>query len=75
MTCGDYTVYYYALGDNILVQPGETVSAGKEIARAGNSSLVESEEPPHFHLAVQKGNDWIDTAILLGLESENETDA
>lgn len=75
MTCGDYTVYYYALGDNILVQPGETVSAGKEIARAGNSSLVESEEPPHFHLAVQKGNDWIDPAILLGLESENETDA
>ncbi len=70
---GDYTAYYYALGEPVYVQPGETVTAGQKLAAAGNSSLVESEEVPHFHLAVQKDGNWIDPALLLGIDESDES--
>ena len=71
---GDYTAYYYGLGDTIAVQAGESVTAGQKIGVAGNSSLVESEEVPHLHLGIQKEGSWVDPALLLGLDGgEAET--
>lgn len=71
---GDYTAYYYGLGDTISVQAGESVTAGQKIGVAGNSSLVESEEVPHVHIGIQKEGSWVDPALLLGLDSgEAET--
>lgn len=71
---GDYTAYYYGLGDTIAVQTGESVTAGQKLGEAGNSSLVESEEVPHLHLGIQKEGSWVDPALLLGLDAgESET--
>ncbi|HIT93547.1 MAG TPA: M23 family metallopeptidase [Candidatus Faecivivens stercoripullorum] len=71
---GDYTAYYYGLGDAIAVQVGESVTAGQKLGEAGNSSLVESEEVPHIHLGIQKEGSWVDPALLLGLDAgEAET--
>ncbi len=67
---GDYTAYYYGLGDTIAVQAGESVTAGQKLGEAGNSSLIESEEVPHIHLGIQKEGRWIDPALLLGLDTE-----
>ena len=45
---GDYTAFYYGLGDEIQVKAGDAVTAGQTLAEAGNSSLIEAEEgPPH----------------------------
>ncbi len=65
---GDYTAYYYGLGDTIAVQTGENVTAGQKLGEAGNSSLIESEEVPHLHIGIQKEGSWVDPALLLGLD-------
>lgn len=65
---GDYTAFYYGLGDEIQVEAGQAVSAGQTIGEAGNSSLMEAEEAPHLHLGIKKGEDWVDPALLFGLD-------
>lgn len=65
---GDYTAFYYGLGDAVQVEAGQAVAAGQTIGEAGNSSLVEAEEAPHLHLGIKKGEDWVDPALLFGLD-------
>ena len=72
---GDYTAFYYGLGDEIQVSAGDAVTAGQTLAEAGNSSLIEAEEVPHVHLGIKKGSDWVDPAVLLGLDGMEEEEA
>lgn len=65
---GDYTAYYYNLGEQIDVQVGESIAAGQPLGEIGNSSMIESAEPPHLHLGIKKEGSWIDPALLLGLD-------
>ncbi len=69
---GDYTAYYYGLGDEIQVEAGDAVTAGQTLGEAGNSSLIEAEEVPHIHLGVKEGDNWVDPAVLLGLDGMDE---
>ena len=72
---GDYTAYYYGLGDQIAVQVGASVTAGQTIGQVGNSSLVEASEAPHLHLGIKKDGSWIDPALLLGLDDGDPADS
>lgn len=72
---GDYTAYYYGLGDQIAVRVGESVTAGQTIGQVGNSSLVEASEAPHLHLGIKKDGSWIDPALLLGLDDGDPADS
>lgn len=65
---GDYTAYYYGLGDQISVQAGDSVTAGQTLGQIGNSSLVEASEASHLHLGIKKDGSWVDPALLLGLD-------
>ena len=69
---GDYTAFYYGLGDEIQVKAGDAVTAGQTLAEAGNSSLIEAEEVPHIHLGIKKGGEWVDPAVLLGIDGMEE---
>lgn len=70
---GDYTAYYYGLGDQVSVQAGDSVTAGQPLGQVGNSSLVEASEAPHLHLGIKKDGSWIDPALLLGLDDGDPT--
>lgn len=65
---GDYTAYYYGLGDQIAVQAGDSVASGQALGQIGNSSLVEASEASHLHLGIKKDGSWVDPALLLGLD-------
>ncbi|MCL2087431.1 MAG: M23 family metallopeptidase [Oscillospiraceae bacterium] len=52
--------HYYGLDKNVLVSVGQTVNAGDEIAKVGNTAEVEIADPPHLHFAVKKNDVWVD---------------
>ncbi len=62
---GDFTAYYSGLGETTLVNKGDTVESGQEIASI-NDIPCESADGYHLHLAIKKDNKFINPQEVLG---------
>ena len=54
------TVYYCGMADTLKVKKGQEIKLGDVIGEVGNTTLVESGEESHLHLAMKKDGEWID---------------
>ncbi len=59
------TAYYSGLADTVKVKKGQEISLGDVIGEVGNSSIIESGEESHLHLAMKKDNEWIDPLSVI----------
>ena len=62
---GGYTSYYSNLDAAVLVEAGQTVSAGDAIGSIGTTALMESAEDSHLHFSVYCGGQPVDPAGFL----------
>ena len=60
-----YTTKYSCLGENVLVQPGDTVKMGDAIGTVGQTALMESALGDHLHFSVTREDQAIDPADFL----------
>ncbi len=60
-----YISYYSNLDTGVLVEVGQTVSAGDSIGSVGTTALMESGDASHLHFAVTCGGAPIDPANFL----------
>lgn len=59
------TVYYCGLADTVKVKKGQSIALGDVIGEVGNSSVIESAEDSHLHLAMKKDGEWIDPLSVI----------
>ncbi len=60
-----YTTKYSSLGEEVSVQPGQTVKAGQAIGTVGNTALMESAIGDHIHFAVTCNGASVDPEAFL----------
>ena len=60
-----YTTKYSSLGEEVSVQPGQTVKAGQAIGTVGNTALMESAIGDHIHFAVTCNGASVDPEVFL----------
>ncbi len=60
-----YTTKYSSLGEEVSVQPGQTVTAGQAIGTVGNTALMESAIGDHIHFAVTCNGASVDPEVFL----------
>ena len=60
-----YTTRYASLDAQILVQPGDTVTAGQAIGCVGQSALLESAVGSHLHFSVSCDGEEVDPEAFL----------
>ena len=60
-----YTTKYSSLGEEVSVQPGQTVKAGQAIGTVGNTALMESAIGDHIHCAVTCNGASVDPEVFL----------
>ncbi len=61
----DVTAYYCGLLDTVKVKKGQEIKLGDVIGEVGNTSIVESTEDFHLHLAMKKDGEWIDPMEII----------
>ena len=59
---------YSSLSSNVLVEEGDKVKAGEEIASADNSATSEAADGKHLHFSMLENNKKIDPANYLEFE-------
>ena len=65
---GGYTTKYASLAETVLVEPGDTVTAGQSIGTVGNTALLESAIGDHVHFSVTCDGELVDPADFLSPE-------
>ncbi len=63
-----YVSVYSSLSNEILVEPGDTVTMGQTIGTVGNTALLESAIGDHLHFSVTKDGESVDPNGFLSLE-------
>ena len=58
-------VHYCGLAKELSVKTGQTVSEGAVIGKTGDTCQVEIVQPPHLHLGVKRGGQWIDPMSVI----------
>lgn len=64
-----YTTKYASLNENVLVQPGDTVTVGQQIGTVGQTALLESAIGDHVHFSVACNDVPVDPGDFLPEES------
>ena len=64
-----YTTKYASLDENVLVQPGDTVTLGQQIGTVGQTALLESAIGDHVHFSVTCNDQPVDPADFLNTEN------
>ncbi len=64
-----YTTKYASLDENVLVQPGDTVTVGQQIGTVGQTALLESAIGDHVHFSVTCNDSPVDPADFLPAEN------
>lgn len=59
------TAFYCGLADTVKVKKGQKVALGDVIGEVGNTSVIESGEESHLHLAMKKDKEWIDPMSII----------
>ena len=49
---GGYTTHYASLGEDVAVEPGQTVALGQKIGTVGQTALMETALGDHLHFSV-----------------------
>ena len=62
---GDYTTRYSSLAQQVVVKPGDPVTAGQTIGQVGNTALLENAIGDHLHFSVSCGGKAVDPAQFL----------
>jgi murein DD-endopeptidase MepM/ murein hydrolase activator NlpD len=62
---GGFTAFYSGLGETTLVNAGDTVESGQEIASI-NDIPCEAADGYHLHLSIKKDDNFIDPVEILG---------
>ena len=62
---GGFTAFYSGLGETTLVNAGDTVESGQEIASI-NDIPCEAADGYHLHLSIKKDDKFIDPVEILG---------
>lgn len=65
---GGYVTTYASLHPEVVVEEGQTVSAGEVIGAVGNTSLSEAGQGAHLHFAVSRNGENIDPEVYLPKE-------
>ena len=65
---GGYTTKYASLAETVLVEPGDTVTAGQAIGAVGNTALLESAIGDHVHFSVSCDGEPVNPADFLTQE-------
>ncbi len=60
-----YTTKYASLSEDVLVQPGDTVTVGQQIGTVGQTALLESAIGDHLHFSVTRNDTPVDPADFL----------
>ena len=60
-----YKTVYSNLGEYTNVTIGDKVESGKVLATVGNSASFESQDPPHLHFDILKGNESLNPIELI----------
>ena len=63
-----YITKYASLDTNVLVAPGDTVTAGQVIGYVGDTALLESAIGDHVHFSVSCSGELVDPLIFLEQE-------
>lgn len=64
ITNGNYSVYYFGLGEDMAVKEGDLVSAGQVVAQV-DEIPCEAEDEPHLHMEVRVGGNSIDPMTVI----------
>ena len=64
-----YTTKYASLSEDVLVQPGDTVTVGQQIGTVGQTALLESAIGDHVHFSVTCNDKPVDPADFLPEEN------
>ena len=62
---GGYTTHYASLGEDVAVEPGQTVALGQKIGTVGQTALMETALGDHLHFSVTLNDKAIDPAEFL----------
>ena len=62
---GGYTTKYASLASEVLVTPGNTVTAGQTIGYVGNTAMLENAIGDHVHFSVSCNGELVDPAEFL----------
>ncbi len=57
--------FYCGLADTVKVKKGQKIALGDVIGEVGNTSIIESGEESHLHLAMKKDGEWIDPMSVI----------
>ncbi len=63
-----YTTRYASLGEEVAVEPGQTVAMGEKIGTVGQTALLETALGDHLHFSVTLNDEDIDPAKFLPQE-------
>ena len=62
---GGYTTHYASLGEDVAVEPGQTVALGQKIGTVGQTALMETALGDHLHFSVTLNDKTIDPVKFL----------
>ena len=62
---GGYTTHYASLGEDVAVEPGQTVALGQKIGTVGQTALMETALGDHLHFSVTQNDKTVDPATFL----------
>ena len=65
-----YTTQYASLHEELLVNPGDSVTLGQAIGTVGETALIETTMGPHVHFTVLHNDESVDPNEFLALGSE-----
>lgn len=58
-------VQYCGLAKELNIKTGQAVKQGEIIGKTGDTNQCEILQPPHLHLAVKSGGEWIDPLSVI----------